>query len=287
MIRKIEDRCDACMLCVKECASGVWREIDGVPMVYAPEQCNLCSHCIAVCPRSAVEHDGLDHKQIRRLQKKMISPDSFKELVLSRRSIRQYKDKPVPAHILEEIINLAGYSPTASNSQNVEYTIVTDRELLQKVSTKLFGFGERVYGWMQTGWGGMILKAFKKTDFVKTLNKYKDSMDYYMAKTREGRDFILHHAPALLIIHAPKKEMFSSDNCCIASTNIINYAHSLGLGTCYIGYLTMTLSFSPALKRLLKVPNGRKVYVSLVMGYSLYSHSFTVSRRIPAITWIR
>ncbi|MBW1846598.1 MAG: nitroreductase family protein [Deltaproteobacteria bacterium] len=287
LIRKIEDRCNRCMLCVKECVSSVWREIEGVPMVYAPEQCNLCGHCIAVCPKSAVEHKGLDSNQIRKIGKKLFDSDEYKELALSRRSIRQYKDASVPEDIIKNIIDLARYSPTASNSQNIAYMIITDRELLEKISSMLFGIGERVNGWMQTCWGRVIINLFQKTDFVKTLNKYKDSMDYYIAKTREGRDFILHHAPVLLLIHGPKNTMFSNDNCGIASTNIINYAHSLGLGTCYIGYLTMALRFSTTLRKWLKVPKGRRVFVSMVMGYPSYSFSFTVSRKRPAITWIQ
>ncbi len=287
MIRRIENKCNMCMLCVEECASGVWRSIDKIPTPFMPEQCNFCGHCAAVCPKSAVEHKGLDEDQIRKIQKKLFNSNGYKELVLSRRSIRQYKDKSVPEDILKNIIDLARYSPTASNSQNVAYTIITDRALLKKISSKLFGFGERVDGWMQTAWGRMILKILRKTDFVITLNKYKDSMDYYIAKTQEGRDFILHHAPVLLLIHGPKNKMFSNDNCSIASTNIINYAHSLGLGTCYIGYLTVAIGFSKTLRRWLKIPKERKVFVSMVLGHPCYSHSFTVPRNKPEITWIQ
>jgi len=287
LIRKIEDKCDRCMLCVRDCVASVWQEIKGVPMVYAPEQCNLCGHCVAVCPKSAVEHKGLDSNQIRKIQKKIIDSNAYGELVLSRRSIRQYKELPIPEDLIKNIVDLSRYSPTASNSQNVAYTIITNRELLKKISSMLFGFGERVYGWTQTGWGRVILKIFKNTDFAKTLNKYKDSMDYYIAKTLEGRDYIFHNAPVLILTHAPKRTMFSNDNCGIASTNIINYAHSLGLGTCYIGYLTLALKFSKILRKWLKIPKGRKVFASMVMGYPSYSHSFTVSRNKPDITWIQ
>jgi len=171
LIRKIEDRCDACMLCVRECVSSVWREMNGLPMVYSPGQCNLCGHCIAVCPKSAIEHTGMDQHQVRKIQKGLFQSGEYAQLVYSRRSIRQYKDKDIPKDLLNNIIDLARYSPTASNSQNVAYTVITDKELLEKISSALFGFGERVYGWMHTGWGKTILRVFRRTDFVKTLNK--------------------------------------------------------------------------------------------------------------------
>jgi nitroreductase len=261
--------------------------MNGIPVVFEPSQCNLCCHCIAVCPKSAIEHTGMDHDQVRKIQKGLFQPGEYADLVYSRRSIRQYRDKAIPKDILNNIIDLTRYSPTASNSQNVAYTVITDRELLKKISSALFGFGERVYGWMLTGWGKMILRVFKRTGFVKTLNKYKESMDYYIEKTREGRDFILHSAPALLLIHGPKRTIFSNDNCAIASTNIINYAHSMGLGTCYIGYLTLALKYSKSLRKWMKIPKERKVFASMVIGYPSYSHSFTVSRNKPDITWIQ
>lgn len=287
MIQRIEDPCDMCMLCVTDCVSSVWRDINGVPTPFSPEQCNFCGHCMAVCPKKAIEHNGLDHDQIRKIQKQLIRSDGYEELVLSRRSIRQYRDTNVSEDVVKQIIELARYSPTASNQQDVAYTIITDREVLKKISSKLFGLGKHVYGWMQTRWGKAILRIFKHTDFAKTLTKYKDSMNYYIAEAKKGRDFIFHHAPMLVLIHAPKKGMFSNDNCAIASTNFINYAHSLGLGTCYIGYLTIALRFSATLRRSLKIPKARKVFISMVLGYPRYKHSFTVSRNKPNITWIQ
>jgi len=239
-----------------------------------------------VCPKGAIEHSGLDTNQIRKIDKGKIHSDGYEALVLGRRSIRQYKDTPVPGDIIERIIELARYSPTASNKQDVAYTVITDPAILKEISIKLFGFGERVYGWMHKAWGKAVLRIFRKTDFVQTLNAYKDSMEYYIRQTRQGRDFILHHAPVLLLIHGPKSGMFSNDNCAIASTHIINYAYSLGLGTCYIGYLTLALRWSPSLRRRLNVPKGSKVFISLVMGYPQYSHSYTVSRNQPAVTWL-
>ena len=61
-IKRIEDRCIGCMRCVDDCVSGVWQNINNVATVAAPEACNLCSHCIAVCPKKAIVHEGLDNK---------------------------------------------------------------------------------------------------------------------------------------------------------------------------------------------------------------------------------
>jgi nitroreductase/NAD-dependent dihydropyrimidine dehydrogenase PreA subunit len=281
MIRLIEDKCAACMLCVRDCVSGVWRNIDGKPVPVEPVLCNRCSHCIAVCPHGAIEHDSLDPNQLIKLNRKNLSPEICREIITGRRSVRNYSKKPVPKSAIEDIINVARYSPTASNDQNVGYTVVTDRELMDKISKKIFGLGVRAHGWTKTAVGGFITRI---TGLNK--NRYLKLMDYTVPQAAAGRDFILYNAPVLILVHGPSGANFISENCNIAAAGIINYAHSLGLGTCYIGMLTMYLRFFRKTRKSLKVPKGRRVYASLVLGHPAYHHSFTVSRKKPRIEWI-
>jgi nitroreductase len=112
-------------------------------------------------------------------------------------------------------------------------------------------------------------------------------MDYAQEQNaHSGRDFILHNAPVLILIHAPKRTAFASDNCNIAATTIINYAHALGLGTCYVGFITMVLQYSPKLRKKLGVPENRRIYASLVMGYPAYRYANTVSKKNPEVQWL-
>jgi nitroreductase len=101
-----------------------------------------------------------------------------------------------------------------------------------------------------------------------------------------GRDFILHNAPVLILIHAPKNVRFASDNCYVAATTIINYAHVLGLGTCLTGLMNVALRYSSTLRKKLVVPKNRRVYASLVMGYPAYRHTNTVSRKKAEVHWL-
>ncbi len=285
-IRRLEDKCNKCMLCVQDCIAGVWRDIDKLPTVAVPELCNRCSHCLAVCPLSAIEHDSLDAKQVRRIKKKLLDPEAYREIAISRRSVRHYQNKPVPRDLIEKIIDLARYSPTASNLQNVQYIMVADKELIQKISKRIFAFSNRILKWSQMRWGKLMLIALARTDFAKSIIPYLKVMDYYRQQAEAGRDYILHNAPLLMLLHAPAHSSFSCDNCNIAATNITNYTHALGLGTCYIGFLTMVLRYDRTLRRWLDIPKGRRVFVSLVMGYPAYSHTFTASRKKSGVRWI-
>lgn len=285
-VRRFEDKCNRCMLCVKDCAAGVWRDINGEPTPFAPQLCNLCSHCIAVCPKGAIEHSLLDTSKVKPVRKKGLDSESYREIVMGRRSVREYKENPVPKEIIEDILDLAKYSPTASNTQNVQYTVVTDRELLKKVSRRVFGYAIKTNSFLKTRTGKLVKSAISKTNFGKTFGKYTAGIDYYIERAEKGKDYILHNAPVLILIHTPADSSFAADNCNISATNITNYAYSLGLGTCYIGFLTMALRHDKRLREMLKIPKDRKVHASLVLGYPAYRHSFTVYRKEPVVHWI-
>ena len=285
-IRRLEDKCNQCMMCVRECTSGVFRDVDGVPMVVDPLACNLCSHCVAICPKNAIEHSGLDPAQVVKANAKMVDPGVYAEIVRTRRSVRAFKDKAVPREVFEQILDLAKYSPTASNTQNVEYVVVTDRDLIKKVGKRIFSYGARFADWTQTKKGKLAFGALNFVAPKANLSRYVDSMDFYKEQAAKGKDLILHNAPAMMLIHAPAKAPFACDNCNIAAANITNYAHALGLGTCYIGFLTLTLRLNKGMRQDLGIPKGNKAFVSLVMGYPEYKFQRVTSRKEPSVTWI-
>jgi nitroreductase len=275
------------MLCVKDCVAGVWREVNGLPEIITPEGCINCGHCVAVCPSKAIEHSEMDPMQIRSTDKSSHAPDVYREIVRCRRSIRSYRDKQVPKDKVEDILKLASHSPTAGNQQDVAYTVITDKDLLEDISTTVFGLGKRTYLRTKAGLGKFIYRFLQKLSMTTALDRYLETMAYYIDQSEKGRDLILHHAPTLILVHAPRKGQFHNENCNIAAANIMNYAHSHGLGTCYIGFLITALKFNKNLQKRLSIPRAHKIYACLIMGYPQYSHRFTASRKLPAIKWIQ
>ncbi len=51
-----------------------------------------------------------------------------------RRSVRSYSDKPIPKDILEKIVEAGLYAPTGKNRQNTLFLVITNKELIKKIS---------------------------------------------------------------------------------------------------------------------------------------------------------
>ena len=64
------------------------------------------------------------------------------ENMLTRRSIRQYKEEPIPEEILNQILEAAIYAPTGMNKQAPIIIAVTNREMrdrLSKMNAQIMG----------------------------------------------------------------------------------------------------------------------------------------------------
>ncbi len=286
-IKKNSERCTDCMLCVKECVSAVWRDVKGTPRAVSPEDCNLCSHCLAVCPQNAIEHQGLDSRQIKNIDISLIKPEIYETIIRGRRSIRQYKNKKIPDELMKKIIDLANHTPTASNSQNIDYIIITEEKRLKTIAATVFRFAVKTFYFKKKFPGNLIYEFIKLFPASTAITRYLDPMQYYIDEAEKGRDFILHNAPALVLVHAPKGGIFSNENCNIAAANIMNYAYSAGLGSCYIGFLNLSLKYNRKLRNLIGLSKKRMVYASIIMGYPAYRHRNTASRKQSAIKWIK
>ena len=53
----------------------------------------------------------------------------------SRRNVRRYDDRPIPAEHLDRILEAARRTPSAGNRQHWDFVVVTDRERLQQLAT--------------------------------------------------------------------------------------------------------------------------------------------------------
>ena len=56
------------------------------------------------------------------------------ENILTRRSVRAFKDEKLPREVLEELVKAGLYAPSAMNRQSWKFTVVTDGEMIQRLA---------------------------------------------------------------------------------------------------------------------------------------------------------
>ena len=56
------------------------------------------------------------------------------EAIYTRRSVRRYEDRGIPAELLKEVLKAGMYAPSAVNSQPWHFVVVDDRDVLDKIA---------------------------------------------------------------------------------------------------------------------------------------------------------
>ena len=69
-------------------------------------------------------------KPMEQMQK---SAREFYETVRSRRTVRDFSDKPVPRDVIENCLRAAGTAPSGANRQPWHFSVVSDPDLKRKI----------------------------------------------------------------------------------------------------------------------------------------------------------
>ena len=270
------EKCVACGECAQACPDR-FLPGDGKIRVVDEENCTLCGHCLALCPQEAISIQGLDPRAFPDLPAKaQIPPDALAAFLRSRRSCRVFADREVPRQALEELIDLARYAPTGHNSQNFQFVVIRDRELIRTLARRtavFFGNLHRMLSapgvdlppWLQTHMRGFLL-----------------NWEWH----REGKDRIFRDAPALIIVHALAENVSAAQNCHLAMAHIMLQAHAMGLGTCIIGYFIGAAERDPSIVKELEIPKENKIFTCCTVGYPVLKFRKLVQRKPPSVRWM-
>ncbi len=123
------EKCNRDELCVKACPTQVIRmgSPAGMPEPTADfeEYCLACGHCVAVCPTEAISLDWLSPAKCLPVRKEFaLTREQAEQFLRSRRSIRNFKEKPVERPKLEKLLEIACFAPSAKNNQPWHWTVI-------------------------------------------------------------------------------------------------------------------------------------------------------------------
>ena len=158
------------------------------------------------------------------------------DAIMARRSIRQYKDTPVPRELLQQIAECGVNAPNAMNKQEWEVRIVDDANYLNEVTELM----------------KVDMPFFVKTDVSGFRNAFRN-------------------ATAILAVACPDDSTgMALLNIGLMGENMCLAALELGLGTCIMGgssmFLTTNEKAKPYLDKL-GFSEGYKLRYVLGVGY--------------------
>lgn len=134
----------------------------------------------------------------------------LKEAIYQRRSVRQFTEEPVDQNDLSVLIDAAIQAPSAVNEQPWSFYVVRSRDHLT------------------------ILSAGVKDYLLRTSSVAAMAEHLHETLSDPGND-TFHGAPVLIVIASHYDSVWAIEDCALAAGNMMLTAHSMGLGSCWIG----------------------------------------------------
>ncbi|MBX3081323.1 MAG: nitroreductase family protein [Anaerolineae bacterium] len=197
--------------------------------------------------------------------------DDFYRVVLGRRSVRRYLDRPVPKEILEHILTAAVWSPSAHNRQPWRFAVVTAPETRQRLATAM----------------GTRLRADLTADHAPADVIEKDV----------SRSFSrISKSPALILVALSMADMdrypdekrsrneylMAVQSTAMAVQNLLLAAHAEGLGACW---MCAPLFCPDVVSAELSLPTDWQPQALITLGYPAETKTSTRVELETRILW--
>jgi nitroreductase/NAD-dependent dihydropyrimidine dehydrogenase PreA subunit len=303
-----EDKCNKCGLCMDNCPFRCWeKNEDGFPVMKEEYACFSCYNCKVACPNDAVKiidnyhvDDGFWKTEPHALPAKLPleakdaegNPTEWNEIekaVFTRRSVRNYKDKPIPETLIQRVLEAGRFAPSAGNCQPWRFIVITDKALLAEINNVTKNLLTNLYNMYMNdttvkGLASMVegpppsYSAFDPRVMFGgfgTIAKHQEldpSMD----------------APAVILLLADERSIGDPQlNLGICGQNMNLVANSLGIKACWNGFIAAGVNFFQPIKKKLGIKKPWIAASSLCLGYPKFKQEGVVPREYRPVTWFR
>ncbi len=268
--------CIGCGLCVKVCPSETISMQDDKARVTGDRSLQ-CGHCVAVCPVDAVRVEAIDAQSLLFksfvLKKQWLPHGAFDtahlvQLMASRRSCRNYTKQAVDRFVLEDLVKVGTTAPSGTNCQNWTFTIFPDRAAVDEFGRRIAAFFKNINRLAEKRWMRKAFKLIGKPTLDDYYREYYRSVKEGLKEwERTGCDRLFHGAPAVIVVATRPGGSCPMEDALLATQNILLAAHSMGLGTCLIGFAVEAIRNDPTIQQFLAIPPEETICSVIAIGY--------------------
>ncbi len=175
-------------------------------------------------------------------------------VIKSRRSVRAYKSETLKKEELQAIVEAGIYAPTGCNQQPWHFSVVQDRALLDEVN-------------------------------IKTKQAMTQVPIDWMSKMGQNAGLdVTHKAPVLIVVSTQPESASGEVDCTAAMENMMLEAQSLGIGSCWMGFVKLIFKDDDLMRRL-GVPEGLLPQQAAVFGYKAKEDAPVPQRKMDVVTY--
>ncbi len=209
------------------------------------------------------------------------------ETILKRRSVRLYKKEQVPEFMIKRILEAGRFAPSAGNSQPWKFIVLRDPEVINglvSTTVKICRLFKAIIDYRIPG--KEYLKPLAKLFIRVKPNDLHPTPFGAVSLIADGKLGLWHDAPTIILIFKDVRGVSSPDlDCGIAGQNMVLAAHSMGLGTCWVGFVKLAFQYTGKWKKFFGIGYPYKFASSLAVGWPKGNPDGMVERSTHAVDW--
>jgi len=279
-------KCIGCGKCVMVCPSETISMLDGKATITGKTSVN-CGHCEQVCPVDAIKVTSLTELSFETFDAdtNCLPPGKsdtaqLVRLMASRRSCRNYTDKAVNRSMLEDLVKIGTTAPSGTNCQGWNFTILPERKDLVTYGNYIVDFFHKINKLANNSLFRNTMSFFGKKDFKIFYQNYSSFIGKAVSNWYSGEhDYLFHGAQALIIVGCSDTCSMPMDDAQLASQNIQLAAHSMGLGTCLIGFAVKAMENDSKICAKIGVKPNEKYYSVIAVGWPDENYKHVCNRK--------
>lgn len=217
--------------------------------------------------------------------------NAVERAMLERRSIRKYRRRQVPPHLIRRMLEMGRYAPSQGNCQPWKFIVVRDAAMIQGMEEFCVEACKKLSaGFDYTTQPAGSARHFLTRAKTRLLGRLQPNMLHPVPMAvatliAQGRFAVFHRAPTLILLLMDKRGIGTPEiDIGICGTNIVLAAQSFGLGTCWIGFSKL-LNQSREWCARLGVEAPYEISEAITVGYPVGDPTRPIARDTHEIAW--
>ena len=217
--------------------------------------------------------------------------NEVEDVIMARRSVRAYRKKQVPEHLVHRVLEAGRFAPCAGNNQSWKFVVVRDAATLDGMTAHVQKWARRLASFFDPTVPGAIAGERLAKLNNRLLSRLAPGPMHPtglagLAEVAKGNLGVWHGAPTVVLLlvdtRGPGKPYLDVG---IAGQNMVLAAHSMGLGTCWVSF-AMFLEQGNEYKKLLGIDYPYRLATSIAIGFPRGNPDGYVERETHETVWI-